>query len=142
MPTWVKITLVIVLVGFIGVAIAVIFAARWVKSQGTELQKQTHAVVVEAREFGRGKDGNACMAESLTRVRACGGLICETKVRMFLQNCLYAATVSPQVCAGIPKPTAIIDSAQWQVSECARRGAANDARCVRLIGELQVHCSK
>lgn len=142
MPTWVKIVVVIVVVGFIGVAVAIVLAARWVKSQGAELQKQGEVVVAEGKRFGQGKDANACIAEALTRVRACDGFICEAKIRVFLQNCLETATVSPELCATVPKTTAILESAQWQVAECGRRGAPNDARCVRLIGELQVHCSK
>lgn len=142
MPTWVKVVLVVVIVGFIGVAVAVVMAARWVKSRGAELERGARATVEEAERFGRGKDADACVAEALTRVRACDGFICEAKTNAFLQTCLRVSNVPAAFCNGVPKPTEIMQTARWQLAECARRGARDDQRCARLIGALQTYCSQ
>jgi hypothetical protein len=140
MPTWVKVVLIVVVAGFILLAAGIFVAARWVKSQGAALQRQGKAVIAEARAFGQGKDAEACLAESFARLDRASGFIGEAKVKIFLQHCLQTATVSDQTCEGVPRPTDLLDTAQWTLAECAKRGRTNDQRCTRLIGALQVHC--
>ena len=140
MPTWVKVVLIIVVVGFIVLVAGIVIAARWMKSQGAVLKEQGEAVMAEAEAFGKGKDGEACMAEALNRLKTADGFLGEAKTKIFLQHCLSAATVAPETCAGVPSPTEILKSASWTLDECAKRGWANDQRCTRLIGALQVHC--
>lgn len=140
MPKWVKVVLIVVIVGFVLVVAGVVVAARWIKRQGTVLKQQGEAVIAEARTFGEGKDGEACIAESLNRLKTSSGFIEEAKVKVFLQHCLGAATVDPKLCEGVPKPTEIMATAQWTLDECTRRGWANNQRCARVIGALQMHC--
>lgn len=140
MPTWVKVILIVVGVGFLLLVVGVVVAARWVKSSGEELQKQSKVILEEAEAFGKGKDGEACIAEGLNRLKAADGFIGEAKTKIFLQHCLSVATVAPQTCEGVPSPTEIMQSARWSIDECAKRGWANSQRCTRLIGALQFHC--
>jgi hypothetical protein len=81
------------------------------------------------------------VAEALNRMKTADGFIGEAKTKMFLQHCLRTATVAPQTCEGVPAPMELMKSANWMRDECARRGHANDQRCVRLIGAVQVHCA-
>lgn len=141
MPTWVKVVLVVVIVGFLLLVAGVVIFARWMKSQRTRLQEQGKAAIEEAETFGKGKDGEACVAEALNRLKTADGFIGEAKTKIFLQHCLQTATVAPQTCEGVPAPTEILKTAQWTLDECARRGLANNQRCARLIGALQVHCA-
>ena len=141
MPTWVKVVLVVVIAGFLLLVAGVVIFARWVKAQGAQLQEQGKATIAEAEAFGRGKDGEACVAEALERMKTADGFIGEAKTKVFLQHCLGTATVAPQTCEGVPAPTEILKTAQWTVDECARRGYPNNQRCTRLIGALQVHCA-
>jgi hypothetical protein len=141
MPTWVKVVLIVVLVGFVVLAVVVVVAARWVKSQAGTLSKESEVVMAEAEAFGKGKDGEACVAEALTRLKTSSGFIGDAKVKMFLQHCLSAATVAPETCEGVPPPMEIMDSARWIREECERRGLANNQRCLGLISALQVHCA-
>lgn len=140
MPTWVKVVLIVVLVGFVVLAAGIVIAARWVKSRGAALKEQGKAVIAEGKAFGQGKDGEACVAEALNRLKTAPGFIGEAKVKVFLQHCLSTATVAPETCEGVPSPTEIMDTARWTLDECAKRGLANNQRCTRLIGALQVHC--
>ena len=142
MPTWVKVVLIIVLVGFAIVAIGVVFAARWVRQRGESLKEEGKVLIAEARAFGTGKDADACIAESMTRLQAAQGFIGEAKVNVFLQHCLETATVRPETCADVPPPGEILNTARWSLDECARRGRPNDQRCTRVIGALQMRCGK
>lgn len=140
MPTWVKVVLIVVLVGFVVLVAGIIVAARWVKQRGASLKEEGQAVMAEARAFGQGKDGEACIAEAFKRLETAPGFIGEAKVKMFLQTCLGAANVAPETCEGVPRMSEIMRSAQWSLDECARRGHANSQRCTRLIGAVQAHC--
>ncbi|MEO8382779.1 MAG: hypothetical protein ABI779_24185, partial [Acidobacteriota bacterium] len=140
MPTWVKVVLVIVVVGFLAIVAGAILAARWVRSQGASLEKQGKALAVEAEKFGRGQDPEVCVTESLNRLRSCPGFICEAKVKLFLNGCVQAANDRTKLCAGVPSPTEIMQSARWQLAECERRGWGNNQRCTRMMGGLQPLC--
>lgn len=141
MPTWVKVVLIIVLVGFVLLVAGIIVAARWVKSQAPAIEQAGKDATAEAKAFGEGKDGEACIAESFRRQKVAKGFLDQAKVNMFLQQCLDVATVAPQTCQGVPEPSAIMDSIRWKSDECARRGRANDQACLQLISALQMHCA-
>lgn len=142
MPTWVKVVLIIFLVGFVVLVAGIIIAARWVRSQGASLQEEGKVLMAEAEEFGKGKDGEACLDESFRRLKACNGFICEAKVKVFLQGCLSSATVPPEFCQGVPKPTEIMATVRYQLAECEKRGMASNKPCTRLISGVQAHCAK
>lgn len=142
MPTWVKVVLVVVVAGFLALVAGVIVAARWVRSQGATLQEKGKAVAEEAEAFGRDQEPEACVAESLIRLKACDGFICEAKIKIFLTTCLQAANDKSELCSGVPPPTEIMQSARWQLAECERRGWGNNQRCTRTISAVQLHCAE
>jgi hypothetical protein len=142
MPTWLKVILIILFIGIAAVALAVFFGMRWLRSHEGELRDQGRAVFAEAEAFGRGKDAEACVSESLARLRRCDGFICEAKTKIFLGQCVKSSNVPPGFCDGIPKRSEILPSVTWALNECARRGLANDRPCTRLIGALQEACEK
>jgi hypothetical protein len=140
MPTWVKVVLIVVLVGFVVLVAGVVIAARWVKSRAGSLKEEARVVMAEAEAFGKGKDGEACVVEALTRLKTAPGFIGQAKVKVFLQHCLSTATVAPEMCEGVPLATDLIDSARWTLDECAKRGWPNNQPCTQLIGAVQIHC--
>lgn len=141
-PKWVKIALVVVVVLFVATMALVVIAARWAKSQARTLEKQAQVLKAEATEFGRGKDAEACVAESLRRVRECTGFLCEARAKVFMRTCVREAAVPDEFCAGVPGPAELIAVGKWQVDECARRGLGNDRRCVGVIGEIPLYCAE
>jgi len=141
MPTWVKVVLIIFLVGFVVLVAGIIIAARWVRSQGASLQTEGKALMAEAQEYGKGKDGEACVDESFRRLKTCNGFICEARVKIFLQACLPSATVPPEFCEGVPKPSEIMATVRYQLGECEKRGMTNDKPCTRLIAGVQAYCA-
>jgi hypothetical protein len=141
MPAWVKVVLAMILIGMVLLLVGAMVAARWVRTRADNLKKQGEVLTAEAKAFGTGKPGEACVSESLTRLRACQGFICEAKAKVFLQKCLTAANQTPDVCTGVPPPTEILASARWQIESCQRRGWRDNQRCMRLLGGLQAHCA-
>lgn len=142
MPTWLKVILIILFIGIVVVALAVFLGVRWLRSHEGELREQGQAVITEAEDFGRGKDGEACVTEAFARLRRCDGFICEAKTKIFLESCVKSSNVPPGFCDGIPKRSEILASATWALAECERRGLANDRPCTRLIGGLQEVCER
>jgi hypothetical protein len=141
-PTWLKIVLLVFLL-FIAAMVGFGYLVfRWARQQGPQLQQQTRQTMEEAEAFGRGKDGEACIAESLARVKRCDGFICEARMKIFLSTCLGVATVPSGFCDGVPKQTEILNSTRWTMRECARRGYANSQRCGRLLATQQEYCSR
>jgi hypothetical protein len=140
MPTWLKILLLILLVLAVLLGIGVFFGIRWVQSKGGRLRDEGQQVMAEAREFGRGKEANACMSEAFVRLRACDGFICEAKVNVFLKTCLEAAEVPPGFCEGVPRRDEIMAAARWTIDQCSQRGMAGDQPCNRLMRAVQEYC--
>jgi len=141
MPTWAKVVLIVVSVLFLFVVVIGALGYRWAKTHAGELKDDAVKIKAEATEFARGKDANACVAETFARLDRCEGIICEVKSKLFLQACIAASAVPPDFCAPIPKRGEIIATAQWTLAECGRRGRPNDQRCTRVIGALQDYCS-
>jgi hypothetical protein len=141
MPTWVKVVLIVVLVGFTLLVGGVIVAARWVRSKGETLKEQGKAVVAEAEKFAETHTEAECVTESLNRLRSCPGFICEAKLKVFLTTCLNASEESPELCENVPGPDQLVQGTKWQLAECQRRGWPNNQRCMRMVNTVQVFCT-
>jgi len=144
MPTWLKILLAILLLGILLVAGAIFLGYRWFRAHGGELREGAEKVVAEGKEFGAGRDANVCVDEALKRGDKCGfaGMMCEVKVKLFLDNCIQAASVPADFCKGVPKQTNVVGSVKWQLEECARRGHPNEQRCTRMLQSVQQACAR
>ena len=144
MPVWLKILLIIFLVGLIIVATAIFVGYRWVKSHEGELREMGAKTEHEGQEFGRGKDAEACVVEGLARTTSCPqmNMVCQVKASVFFQSCLQTATIPPGFCEGVPKQLNIMATVKWQMSECARLGHPNDQRCTRFMTTLQKQCDR
>jgi len=140
MPTWLKVLLIVFMMGVVLVAVAIYLGVRWLREHEGELREKGRAVVTEAENFGRGKDANACVDEAFARLHRCDGFICEAKTKIFLENCIRVSNVPAGFCDNVPKRSEILASAKWALEECARRGMANDQPCTRLIGTVQEGC--
>ena len=142
MPTWAKVLLIVLVAGILCAGVAIFFGIRWARREFGQIQKDGPRMVADAQDFGRGKDGDACVAESLSRLARCDGFICEAKQKMFLMNCLSTATIAPEFCKDVPRHGEILKTATWAQAECARRGANDITRCTRVITGIQDHCSR
>ena len=75
MPTWVKVLLIVLVAGILCAGVAIFFGIRWARREFRQIEQEGPRMVSEAEEFGRGKDGDACVTESLSRLARCDGLL-------------------------------------------------------------------
>jgi hypothetical protein len=142
MPTWLKVILAII---FVFVALFIVggfLTYRWVRANKGKLMAAGKEMQAEGSAFGQGKDGSQCVDEALRRLHADPGLTGQIKVRIFTQGCLSTASPSPELCAGAPRPSEIIASANWAVQQCKKRNVQEDQACSSIMQEVQRHCDR
>jgi hypothetical protein len=142
MPTWAKVLLIVLVAGILCTGVAVFLGIRWARRGIRQIRQDGPRLVAEAQDFGRGKDGEACVAESLSRLGRCDGFICEAKTKLFLANCLSTATIPSEFCKDVPRHGEILKTATWAQTECSRRGFSDVQRCTRVIIAIQEHCAR
>ena len=142
MPTWAKVLLVVLVVAIGLGGVALFFGIRWARREFQEIKNDGPRLVAEAKEFGRDKEGEAVVVESLARLSRCDGFICEAKVKLFLTTALTTANVSEGFCKGVPRRGEILATVTWAQAECAHRGFPGSQPCGRLITGIQDRCSK
>lgn len=141
MPRWAKVVLIASLAGLVLMFALLIFAGRWVRGRFDSFEREGDAAAVEGRGFGAGKEAEACVAESLERVKGCSFVFCEAKVMSFMGSCLDAATTPPGYCDTAATGTNADEWRRWKYEECERRGWGANEQCVRVVGVLQLHCA-
>jgi len=142
MPTWLKVILIIIFVFLALFIVGGFFTYRWVSANKGRLMAAGKEMQAEGANFGRGKDGAQCVDEALRRLHADAGLTGQIKVRIFTQGCLAAASPSPELCAGAPRRSEIMASANWAVQECKKRHVQEDQACSSIMQEVQQHCER
>jgi len=144
MPTWLKVLLIIFLAGLLLAATAIFLGIRWLKSHEAELSDLGRNAEAQARDWGKGKDANACVDEALRRTMACGDLevMCQVRASVFFDGCMQVASVPADFCANVPGQLEIMATVKWQMAQCAQRGHPNDRRCSRFFTNLQKRCER
>jgi hypothetical protein len=113
MPTWLKVTLIVIGSIILVVMVMGVGGYTWWKYNGETLMQDAQAADGEGRRFGAGKDSTACMEEGVRRTKGIGfsGAVA---ARLFLESCLKAAKLEAGFCDGVPGPTEILKSVSWQ----------------------------
>jgi hypothetical protein len=143
-PTWLKIVLVAMAVVLAFVASGVILVVRYARRHQTQWEQAADTALKDGERFGRGKDLDACVVESLARLDKCAVLAvtCESDARVFLQHCTLTAKMPADFCKDIPKQSEILRTANWAQHQCATRGARDVPRCTRIVTALQDYCGE
>jgi hypothetical protein len=142
MPTWLKVILAIIFVFLALFIVGGFLTYRWVRANKGKLMAAGKEMQAEGSTFGQGKDGAQCVDEALRRLHADPGLTGQIKVRIFTQGCLSTASPSAELCAGAPRPSEIIASANWAVQQCKKRNVQEDQACSSIMQEVQRHCER
>ena len=140
MPTWLKVTLILVAVS-IALLIATIFVGFHAVQRISGSAKQSMA---DGDAFGRGKEVSACIDEAVARATtrcAKNDAFCLMQVQMFLMRCMETSNVPADFCSSIPERVPFALRNRWAADECARRGHAGDSRCKQMMETVQLHCS-
>jgi hypothetical protein len=140
MPTWMKVLLVVgvlLVVLFVGGAVALFILARTYGPGLVEAGKQTYG---EGVEYGRRSDNEGCLNEAVARQARADGLGDMIKTNVFMRACLEASRPTPGFCDAVPRQSEFMKSIAWQQQECARHGLPPEKQCSQLFGQVQQFC--
>ena len=139
MPTWLKVTIILIAL-FFALLVATIYMGYRAAMRLGEDAKTTGD---EATAFAQGKESPACVDEAVARAVKCnkGDAFCLMRAQMFMMECLDHAKMPPDFCASVPAHNGFQIRNRWAADECARRGHPDDARCNQMLQTLQLHCS-
>jgi hypothetical protein len=150
MPRWAKVLLIVSIVSYVVLTAA--YMTLYVKSMrrmeprdepsAAQRVEEWRVLIEEARAFGKGKTAEACIAESLHRLRRYDTAVADFRARGFLDHCLATATVPPETCTGVPPGSERWRSFRWQYQECSRRGWPRSQRCMQVMGGVQTYCDQ
>jgi hypothetical protein len=128
MPTWLKVTLVVVglvVVLFVAAIIAGVYAVRRYGPELVEAGKQT---VAEGEEYGRRTDNEGCLNEAVARQARAEGFRDMLKNSIFTRSCLEASRPTPGFCDAVPRQVEFMKAISWQMQQCKQlRPAAREA---------------
>lgn len=139
MPTWLKIVLIVGGTFLLGLLVLIGAGVYWWSQHKDELVEAGKRSIAEGREVGNGTDNQGCVSEAMSRYKQNAGFTGSITTKLFLKSCLEASRPTPGFCAGVPKMTEFIKSAQWQVERCKQFGIS-DQYCGQLFQEVQIHC--
>jgi hypothetical protein len=142
MPTWLKVVLVIVAVGLLGL-MAIGFAGySWMKSNKDRFLEIGKRAKADAARFAATHDGEQCLQEALRRIDQAKGIMAQAELKVFLSLCLDEARESPGMCDGVPPDGEIMRSVAWAADKCTQLGRSGDQRCKGLVTGIQKHCDE
>jgi hypothetical protein len=140
MPTWIKVVLilgVLLVLLFVGAAVAVYFLARTYGPGLVEAGKQTYT---EGVEYGRRTDNEGCLNEAVARHARGEGFGDLIKTNVFMRACLEASRPTPGFCDDVPRQTEFMKAVGWQQRQCQRYGLSVEKQCGQLFQQVQQFC--
>lgn len=133
----------LIVLGVVGLAVVNLLGFTWwVSMHGKGLMKQTVNEVSEGRNYGEGKDTDACLEEYFQREEECLTPICTVKHSLFLNGCLLTAQLSTGVCQGVPRSDEIIDASTYTMKQCVKWGKPPDNDCQQAARAILTRCEQ
>jgi hypothetical protein len=114
-----RLTIVLVLVGFVVIAAVVIGIVLPFTRTGRESNERTAAAEREGAQFGKTIEQKACINEGLTRGNKLGALDLQAQLEneYFVDGCLKASQPTPGFCDGVPSGWKNV-FADWDKKQC------------------------
>ena len=142
MPGWLKVLLIILLVGILLVVGVIAAAGIWFYRNKEVLQSKINDITTEARDFGKNTDNQGCVNETISRYKADSGLTSAISNSIFMRLCLDASRPTAGFCDDVPKQTEFMKAAQWRNDQCQRFGLERDTHCHGLFKIVQQFCEE
>lgn len=142
MPTWLKVLLIILLVGILLIVGVIAAGGFWFYRNKDALVAKTKAIAEEGRDFGKNTDNQGCVNETLSRYKADPGFTSAISNSIFMRLCLDASRPTAGFCDDVPKQTEFIKSAQWRKEQCQRFSLEPDTQCHGLFKIVQQFCEE
>ena len=142
MPTWLKVLLIILLVGILLVVGVIAAAGFWFYRNKDALVAKTKAIAEEGRSFGEKTDNQGCVNQTISRYKADPGFTSAISNSIFMRICLDASRDTAGFCDDVPKQREFMKAAQWKKDECQRAGLERDTHCPNLLTPIQQFCEE
>ncbi len=142
MPGWLKVLLIILLVGILLVVGVIAAGGIWFYRNKDALKAKLDTVTTEARDFGKNTDNQGCVNESISRYKTAPGITSAMSNAIFVRMCLDNSRPTPGFCESVPKQREFMRTAQWRKEQCQRAGLERDSYCESLFTPIQQFCEK
>lgn len=142
MPGWLKVLLIILLIGILLVVGVIAAGGIWFYRNKDALKAKLDTVTTEGRDFGKNTDNHGCVNESISRYKAEPGITSAMSNAIFVRVCLDNSRATPGFCDAVPKQREFMKAAQWKKDQCQRAGLERDSYCESLFTPVQQFCEK
>ena len=142
MPGWLKVLLIILLIGILLVVGVIAAAGIWFYRNKDAIQSKINNITTEARDFGKNTDNQGCVNETVSRYKAEPGITSAMSNAIFVRICLDNSRETPGFCKSVPKQREFMKTAQWRKEQCQQAGLAGDSYCESLFTPVQHFCEK
>ena len=140
MPGWLKVLLIILLVGILLVVGVIAAGGIWFYRNKDALKAKLDTVTTEARDFGKNTDNQGCVNETVSRYKAEPGITSAMSYAIFVRICLDNSRETPGFCESVPKQREFMKTAQWRKEQCQQAGLERDSYCESLFTPVQQFC--
>ena len=142
MPGWLKVLLIILLVGILLVVGVIAAGGIWFYRNKDALKAKLDTVTNEARDFGKNTDNQGCVNETISRYKTGPGITSAMSNAIFVRICLDNSRETPGFCESVPKQREFMKTAQWRKEQCQSAGLESDSYCESLFTPVQQFCEK
>ena len=142
MPGWLKVLLIILLIGILLVVGVIAAAGFWFYRNKDALQSKINDITTEARDFGKNTDNQGCVNETISRYKTGPGITSAMSNAIFVRICLDNSRATAGFCEGVPKQREFMKTAQWRKEQCQSAGLERDSYCESLFTPVQQFCEK
>ena len=142
MPGWLKVLLIILLVGILLVVGVIAAGGIWFYRNKDALKAKLDTITTEARDFGKNTDNQGCVNETISRYKTEPGITSAMSNAIFVRICLDNSRATRGFCESVPKQIEFMKTAQWRKEQCQRAGLERDSYCEGLFTPVQQFCEK
>lgn len=142
MPGWLKVLLIILLVGILLVVGVIAAGGIWFYRNKDALKAKLDTITTEAGDFGKNTDNQGCVNETISRYKTEPGITSAMSNAIFVRMCLDNSRPTPGFCESVPKQREFMKTAQWRKEQCQRAGLERDSYCESLFTPIQQFCEK
>ncbi len=142
MPGWLKILLIILMVGILLVVGVIAAGGIWFYRNKDALKGKLDNITTEARDFGKNTDNQGCVNETISRYKTGPGITSAMSNAIFVRICLDNSRETPGFCESVPKQREFMKTAQWRKEQCQQAGLQGDSYCESLFTPVQQFCEK
>jgi hypothetical protein len=142
MPTWLKVLLIILVVGVLLVVGVIAAGGIWFYRNKDTIVAKTKAIAEDAQKFGETTDNQGCVNETISRYKADPGFTSAMSNAIFIRLCLNESRDTAGFCDEVPKQREFMKTAQWRKDQCRGVGLESDNYCQHLFTPIQQFCEE